>query len=82
MPGAASAGFAEVPEFGVAFEADGSARMETVPPLGGVKFTVVERELPPILEFSVRVDSSLSVSLSTPHPSCMRICGCVCVRER
>ncbi|KAG1678282.1 hypothetical protein FOA52_013903 [Chlamydomonas sp. UWO 241] len=59
-PGAAAGTFDDAPEFGVLNGEDGQASLETVPPLRGVRFSVVMRELPPILSFSVRVDSSLA----------------------
>jgi hypothetical protein len=61
-PGAAAAGRDDAPHFGVSFSSDGSAQLLTIPPLGGVRFTLEPRELPPIVDFSVRMDSSLMVS--------------------
>ena len=59
-PGAASASRDDAPHFSVSFP-EGEAQLLTVPPLGGVKFTLAPRELPPITEFGVRMDSSLMV---------------------
>lgn len=38
---------------------DGNLDVQTVPPLGGVEFEMRDRILPPIISFTVRVDSSL-----------------------
>uniref|UniRef100_A0A7R9VAT9 TraB domain-containing protein n=1 Tax=Chlamydomonas euryale TaxID=1486919 RepID=A0A7R9VAT9_9CHLO len=58
-PGAKSGTPNEAPEFGVLFGQDGTASLETVPPLAALRFSVAMRELPPVKAMSVRVDSSL-----------------------
>ena len=65
-PGAASASRDDAPHFSVSFP-EGEAQLLTVPPLGGVKFTLAPRELPPITEFGVRMDSSLMVGKLGAH---------------
>lgn len=42
-------------------EDDSSTNVQTVPPLGSIKFIVSERSLPPIKEMSFRLDSALKV---------------------
>lgn len=49
----------EAPEFGIEEGEDGKPRVFTVPPLGGVRYVVTERKLPPLASMAIRLDSSL-----------------------
>uniref|UniRef100_A0A7S0RDT8 Uncharacterized protein n=1 Tax=Chlamydomonas leiostraca TaxID=1034604 RepID=A0A7S0RDT8_9CHLO len=52
----------------------GSGALRCVPPLGAIKFVVTERSLPPLIEMSVRVDSSLK-SLGVPQSKLDDVCA-------
>lgn len=61
-PMCANASPIEAPAFLVGRRPDsGESQVQTIPPLGCIKFVVQERVLPPISSISVRCDSSLKV---------------------
>jgi hypothetical protein len=58
--------------------AGGGVVMQTVPPLGCIRFRVAQRALPPLKEVAYRLDSSLKVGGSLPvsnqkSPTCVKL---------